>query len=542
MKHLIFQSRFLILLLGFLTLGINQAWGVEKKKTWTFGSSANTEWTASGCSSYCSLYYANKSNAFSLKNSEITDLSSVDFSSVTDASISIYVTGLTNGGTNSVSVQLVNSKGTTIGSKLTHSNELKNTSTASQAAEGTAFVFSSTALVGATGYVISGVAKGGIAGTRYVLTYTEAPSNPCTVTFNGNGHGTPAKASEKEASAGAGVILPGVTADEGWKFLGWATTSGATTPGTNMTAGQTYKPSKDETLYAVYIQQFDVKWYVNGELKKTDTYDKGANLHLPEGVNPKESDCDGSKKFVGWSANEILVATDTKPTDLFSTASGTVTAPAKYYAVFAGEGQGPVEMVLNSSVSAIGSGYSSSNFTIDGVTFSRSDFGIQGTLLQWKGGTSKHFTSQLFPGAITKIQSSKAGTGSVNVFASTSSTFSGTKNGTISTSTGVDISFSKDDAIKYVKFINATSSYATASSITITYIGKTNVGYLTTCAPTYAITPSVMGNGSILWSTDGETFEETIANQPEGADVYFKLVPDAGYKEWYTYCFECCRR
>lgn len=80
-------------------------------------------------------------------------------------------------------------------------------------------------------------------------------------------------------------------------------------------------------------QQFTVQWYVDGEVVKTDTCDEGTSLALPEGVNPSEA-CEG-KTFVGWTDAPIPVMTDTRPSTLFTEATGTVTEDKSYYAVFA---------------------------------------------------------------------------------------------------------------------------------------------------------------------------------------------------------------
>ncbi len=93
----------------------------------------------------------------------------------------------------------------------------------------------------------------------------------CTVTFNGNGKGTPASSSLTEASSGSGVTLPNVTGvTSGYTFLGWATSSTATTPDAG-TAGQTYRPSSDITLYAVYKREgyVNVEYNLEGITKAT---------------------------------------------------------------------------------------------------------------------------------------------------------------------------------------------------------------------------------------------------------------------------------
>ncbi|MBQ0075062.1 MAG: glycoside hydrolase family 88 protein [Prevotella sp.] len=70
-----------------------------------------------------------------------------------------------------------------------------------------------------------------------------------TVTLDAQVHG---KVEGATAITGSTVVLPKVVPTEGYTFLGWATTSGATVPA--YYAKAQYKPTKNETLYAVYSQ------------------------------------------------------------------------------------------------------------------------------------------------------------------------------------------------------------------------------------------------------------------------------------------------
>lgn len=72
-----------------------------------------------------------------------------------------------------------------------------------------------------------------------------------------------------------------------------------------------------------------VTWSVDGA-ETTVNYSDGQDLVLPDAP----SDCSGSRVFVGWTASKTIVD-GTKPADLFTEAAGTVTADAKYYAVYA---------------------------------------------------------------------------------------------------------------------------------------------------------------------------------------------------------------
>lgn len=86
----------------------------------------------------------------------------------------------------------------------------------------------------------------------------------CTVSFN-TGAGNPTVASRTEASGGAGITLPSTSdltpacSGDGWELYGWTTSaygssSTTTAPTTTLAglAGDTYYPSSNETLYAVY--------------------------------------------------------------------------------------------------------------------------------------------------------------------------------------------------------------------------------------------------------------------------------------------------
>lgn len=74
-----------------------------------------------------------------------------------------------------------------------------------------------------------------------------------TVTYNANGHGTCSTSNWTQASEGQSTTLPSVTANTGYRFMGWATSSVAVIAEYN--AGASYTPTSDVTLYAVYQQE-----------------------------------------------------------------------------------------------------------------------------------------------------------------------------------------------------------------------------------------------------------------------------------------------
>ena len=164
--------------------------------------------------------------------------------------------------------------------------------------------------------------------------YTTASATKHTVTFDAGSNGTCNTTSLTEVSAGAGVTLPDVTPNSGYRFLGWATTSSATTSNAG-TAGETYNPTKNITLYAVYKQQCTITWLVDGnaaEGSPTTKVDKGGKVTtLP---TTPTLDCSG-KTFVGWSNQEVTDGN--KPSVLFTDAASSpaINANITFYAVFA---------------------------------------------------------------------------------------------------------------------------------------------------------------------------------------------------------------
>ncbi len=127
-----------------------------------------------------------------------------------------------------------------------------------------------------------------------------------TVTFNANSNGTCSTSSLTEASEGAGVTLPTVTANSGYNFLGWSASSTATTA--SYTAGATYNPSANITLYAVY--------------ESTNTYPTaGSSMTF-----------DATKRYSEWVINSRLndfkANTNTSNFGVFGDDGTQITAPS----------------------------------------------------------------------------------------------------------------------------------------------------------------------------------------------------------------------
>ena len=139
-------------------------------------------------------------------------------------------------------------------------------------------------------------------------------ADPYTVTLEA-GSGSVTDTELTETSAGAGVTLPTATIDCGdvaWTFAGWAEASVGTeteeAPSTLYEAGDTYKPTSNITLYAVYKRteegegggggdvtesvDFSTKSYSDGQevssyegTNFSVTFDKGTNSNAPKYYN-----------------------------------------------------------------------------------------------------------------------------------------------------------------------------------------------------------------------------------------------------------------
>ena len=111
----------------------------------------------------------------------------------------------------------------------------------------------------------------------------------------------------------------------------------------NSWSGISTRPLKEITrdgnlIHLFYIddpapQTYSVKWVVTGKEIQEDTYaiDGSENLRLP--TVSFSSPCEGAE-FVGWTKESVWYDPFVVPADLFTTASGKVTADAVYYALF----------------------------------------------------------------------------------------------------------------------------------------------------------------------------------------------------------------
>ena len=141
----------------------------------------------------------------------------------------------------------------------------------------------------------------------------------------------------------------------------------------------------DRTYKAFYTQQHTVNWVSQGTVIRTDTYDTGAALKAAPTTGIVA--CDG-KTHVGWTTQGGYADPTNAPADMFEESSGTVTADATYYAVYAeGSGGGGTGWTAVTSTSDLEAGATYAICSaVDGGTY----------LSTYTGGNN-------FPGSPTKI-------------------------------------------------------------------------------------------------------------------------------------------
>ncbi|MCQ2313231.1 MAG: InlB B-repeat-containing protein [Paludibacteraceae bacterium] len=360
------------------------------------------------------------------------------------------------------------------------------------------------------------------------LPASAAPASPCTVTFDAGSNGTLSCPSctegnkLTEASAGAGVTLPGCTANDGWKFLGWATTQAKANAGTADAGktGETYKPSADGTVYAVYKQLYKITLYRNGSSTTTDWIEDDSYT-LPT----NETAACEEWPFKGWVKNEIATGTTTAPS--FET---TASKDSKtFYAVYGKADGDPTPVTTTYTLNG--------NWTTDNGDWTKVDGNdLNSSLATNKYGLNSGSSTASSPQSYSNISSvqftgtkSNSGSGTVEVWYKSGSSWVSLGSKSFNTTLTWTPTTPVDGELKMKLTRSGGNVYI--ASVSVTYSAATTT-YKSNpdCAEKYSISSNITGQGSILWSLDGETFGETIANQPANTDVFFKLVPTSGWE------------
>ena len=165
-----------------------------------------------------------------------------------------------------------------------------------------------------------------ITGNGYLTLYAVWNQNAYTVSYNANG-GSGAPASQTKYHGTALTLRSTVPTRSGYKFLGWSTSSTATSP--TYTAGGSYTANANATLYAVWEKnptQYTVSYNANGGSGAPASQTKSENVAITlSSTKPTRS----GYTFLGWSTS----STATSPT-YYPGSSYTANASVTLYAVW----------------------------------------------------------------------------------------------------------------------------------------------------------------------------------------------------------------
>lgn len=297
----------------------------------------------------------------------------------------------------------------------------------------------------------------------------------------------------------------------------------------------------------VEAKKYTVTWMNSGTQHKTESVEEGKVITALPAAPAAPASC-SDKVFVGWSATNIGITPQGKPTDLFTEAPATpVTADRTYYAVFAtetttGGGSGGALDITISNFTEITSSYTTkfthtyTDATVEAYGVYKNNAGIQ--MNSGKGTYIKNTTA--LPGPITNITCTWSATGknSPTLYvakggvASTSSTELGKQSNTSKTQS-VDVSAS--EGYDYFYFDGTTVTGACyLTSLKITYAGgstTTYSDYVTMCDECDApATPlSVTAGETALNLDESGNASTTLATAGgNGGTVTYTVAPTAG--------------
>ena len=137
-----------------------------------------------------------------------------------------------------------------------------------------------------------------------VFNVVNAGTTTYTVSYNANG-GSGAPAAQTKTKGTALTLSSTKPTRTGYDFLGWSTSSAATSA--TYSAGASYTTDASVTLYAVWkIKTYTITWDINGATT-TETYTYGATPSYKGGTPTKASTAQYSYTFSGWSPSITTV-------------------------------------------------------------------------------------------------------------------------------------------------------------------------------------------------------------------------------------------
>lgn len=333
-----------------------------------------------------------------------------------------------------------------------------------------------------------------------------------------------------QTGGGAGTWTYSVSPADGATFD--STTFTATKAGTyTLTATYTENCGKSAkaTITVTDIPTYTVTWSVDGGVTATQSYTAGEDLALPSSTPSGCSD----KVFVGWTANKDYDNATTAPSDLFTEASGTVTADANYYAVFAKESSSGAVSVGETLWSEDFGSYNQSTGTNDVPAGGTYSYSCQGTGTKvynenYAGGTSPELLVAKNGGSFNAVIPTQGATEAMLTYKSNKETLPVT-----STTEGVTLTkVSSTSPISYtisiplsasslnLMFKTSSGDNARLDDITLVVAGTSAYSeYTTSCSGRASMPVFDPASGATLRS--GETV--AISCSTEGAAIHYTL-------------------
>ena len=174
--------------------------------------------------------------------------------------------------------------------------------------------------------------------TAGLTLYAQWKANTYTVKFDGNGSDSGSMNNQSFTYGQSQSLTANAFTRANYTFKNWNTKADGS--GKNYTDKQSVSNLTSEngaiiTLYAQWTPTYTITWLANGQEFHTQTAVEGTALDLPDSEPDAATYACNDKVFVGWTENQISGSTNTKPADLFTSKSSTLTTNATYYAVFA---------------------------------------------------------------------------------------------------------------------------------------------------------------------------------------------------------------
>ena len=299
--------------------------GSASSQSYTFTTSSWGDSSNSWTSNTAGAGYSNSGVQVTTGASGANATCKTSFSNVSSAVVS-YCTNASKG----AGTIVVNINGTEVSQSVSTSG--------GTTARNLTFDFSSTTPTGAPTITVNcttnsiyvcGITINYGSGATYSNYSTQCATGPtATITFHANGGSGTMEAQTVSQNKNTSLHTNEFTR-EGYTFAGWATTANGEVA---FEDEETINTDSNLDLYAKWtaLAHYTVTWHVDGKTKAVDYIEETA-LNL----DTVPQNCSEDRVFMGWTAHSGYSSEDTEPDDLFTTASGTVTANADYYAIFA---------------------------------------------------------------------------------------------------------------------------------------------------------------------------------------------------------------